>query len=83
VSGRIHLGAGLHDIAHGNRFDLVGAKLCTRDRGTDRHRAESYQFLLGTFPDMWRAQSTHFPFGGTITVKSGVSVPATGALALS
>jgi hypothetical protein len=40
LTGRIHLGAGLHDIAHDDCFHLVEAKLCTRDGGVDRHRAE-------------------------------------------
>jgi hypothetical protein len=40
LTGRIHLGAGLHDIAHDDCFHLVGAKLCARDGGADRRRAE-------------------------------------------
>ena len=40
LPGRIHLGAGLHDVAHDDGFHLVGAKLRARDRGADRHRAE-------------------------------------------
>ena len=40
LPGRIYLGAGLHDIAHDDRFNLVGAKPGALDRGADRHRAE-------------------------------------------
>jgi hypothetical protein len=40
LPGRIHLGAGLHDVAHDDGFHLVWAKLCARDRGADRQSAE-------------------------------------------
>jgi hypothetical protein len=40
LPGRIHLGAGLHDIAHDDGAHLVGAKLSARDRGADRHGTE-------------------------------------------
>jgi len=40
LSGWIHLGASLYDIAHDDCFHLVGAKLCARDGCADRHRAE-------------------------------------------
>jgi hypothetical protein len=36
----IHLGAGLHDIAHDDGFHLVGTKLRARDCGADRHCTE-------------------------------------------
>ena len=41
LPGGIHLGAGLHDIAHDHGFHLLGAKLRARNRGADRHRTES------------------------------------------
>ncbi len=40
LPGRIHLGAGLHDIAHDDGAHLVGAKLRARDCGADRHGTE-------------------------------------------
>src|SRR5215510_7669480 len=41
VPGRIHLGACLHDIAHDHGFHVLGANSRARDRGADRHRAET------------------------------------------
>jgi hypothetical protein len=41
LPGWIHLVAGLHDVAHHDGFNLVGVKVRTRDRGSNRHRAES------------------------------------------
>jgi hypothetical protein len=40
LTGRIHFGAGLHHIAHDDRFHLVGAKFCALDRAADRDSAE-------------------------------------------
>jgi hypothetical protein len=43
LTGRIHLGAGLHDIAHDNCFHLVGVRLSARHGGVDRYRAENWE----------------------------------------
>jgi hypothetical protein len=40
LARRIHLCAGLHDVAHDDGFHLIGAKLRARDCGADRHSAE-------------------------------------------
>jgi hypothetical protein len=40
LSSRIHLGARLHDIAHDNRFHLIGAEFRASNRGADRDSAE-------------------------------------------
>jgi hypothetical protein len=41
LPGGIHLGAGLHDIAHDDGFHFIGAKFRARDRGADRDSTES------------------------------------------
>jgi len=40
LPGGIHLGSGLHDVAHDDRFRVFRADSRARDRRTDRHRAE-------------------------------------------
>jgi hypothetical protein len=40
LPGRIHLGARLHDIAHDNRFHLIGAEFRASNRGADRDSPE-------------------------------------------
>jgi hypothetical protein len=59
LSGRIHLGAGLHDVAHDDGFHLVGAKLCARHRGADRRRAEiGRRYLFESAPNVPMAVRT-------------------------
>ena len=40
LSSRIHLGARLHDVAHDNRFHLIGTELRANNRGANRDSAE-------------------------------------------
>jgi hypothetical protein len=40
LTGRIHLGAGLNDVAHRHRFDLLGLEPDAFDGGADRDGAE-------------------------------------------
>ena len=40
LPGGIHLGAGLHDIAHDNCFHLLRIKPGSLNRGADRHGAK-------------------------------------------
>jgi hypothetical protein len=40
LARRIHLGAGLHDVAHDHGLDFVGAKTGPGHRGGNRRRTE-------------------------------------------
>src|SRR4029434_436500 len=41
LAGGIHLGAGLDDVAHDDRFHIIGANVRARDRSGDCYRTES------------------------------------------
>src|SRR5262245_62265140 len=41
LSGGIHLGASLDDVAHDNRFHIIGANVRARDRSGDCYRTKS------------------------------------------
>src|SRR5215470_17372171 len=41
LAGGIHLGASLDDVAHYNRFHIIGANIRSRDRSGDSYRTES------------------------------------------
>src|SRR5215831_7245938 len=41
LAGGIHLGASLDDVAHYNRFHIIGANIRSRDRSGDCYRTES------------------------------------------
>jgi hypothetical protein len=46
LAGRIHLGAGLNEIAHHDGFHLIWANAGARDRGADRGRPETGRWYV-------------------------------------